>query len=127
MSAQGTVIGSDFQESEAKNPGIFFVLIELSNAGILRGVYPERNERAQNDRQWGYPLRMTDIAYQTCMTHIFPVNHPRESAKLRPSKRRDCAGKRAPVSSTTAYQRSSVGWDPFRNAGHSRPAVAGRE
>ena len=33
------------------------------NAGILRGVYPERSERAQNDRQWGYALRMTDIAY----------------------------------------------------------------
>jgi hypothetical protein len=34
------------------------------NAGILRGVYPERSEWAQNDRQWGYPLRMTDCASQ---------------------------------------------------------------
>ena len=43
--------------SEAKNPGISFALIELSNAGILRF--------AQNDRRWPFLLRMTNNPYKT--------------------------------------------------------------
>ena len=51
--------------SEAKNPGSSFALIELSNAGILRGVYPERSEWAQNDRRWPFLLQVTNNPYET--------------------------------------------------------------
>ena len=64
-----------FRRAKRRIPA-FESSISAKNAGILRGVYPERqsemlrfaqhdSEWAQNDRQWGYPLRVTDIAYQT--------------------------------------------------------------
>jgi hypothetical protein len=44
--------------NSAKHPRIFFALIELSNAGILR---PPR--RTQNHRRWRFALRMTNNPY----------------------------------------------------------------
>jgi hypothetical protein len=41
---------------------LFFALIAPSNAGILRS--------AQNDRRWGYPLRMTEGAYRPVFSLI---------------------------------------------------------
>ena len=66
------------------------------NAGILRGVYPERqsemlrfaqhdSERAQNDRQWGYPPRMTDIAYESIgWGDRFELRRDRPRSKRKP-------------------------------------------
>ena len=40
-----------------------FAVILSGQSEMLRFAQHD-SERAQNDRQWGYPLRMTDIAYQ---------------------------------------------------------------
>jgi hypothetical protein len=57
-----------------------FAVILSGQSEMLRFAQHD-SERAQNDRQWGYPLRMTDIAYQLPEPG-FPICASRAAASI---------------------------------------------